>query len=67
MTLSNTEIEWDNKAVTYDLEKYNWPAWALSVIQEVAPNVTELETIHEVLTPVLNFAVPKKGLYVWES
>ena len=51
MTLSNTEIEWDNKTLNYDLDKYNWPAWALSVIQEVAPQVTELETMHEVLNP----------------
>jgi sporadic carbohydrate cluster protein (TIGR04323 family) len=43
---------WDNQVVDYDLEKYNWPAWALGVIQEVAPQVKELETLHEVLTPV---------------
>lgn len=42
--------EWNNKTVNYDLEKYNWPAWALSVIQEVAPQVKELETMHEVLS-----------------
>lgn len=51
MTLSNIEVEWDNKSVEYDLGKYNWPAWALSVIQEVAPQVKELETMHEVLSP----------------
>ena len=49
--LSNLQKHWDNKILTYDLEKYNWPAWALSVIQEVAPQVKELETLHEVLTP----------------
>lgn len=49
--LSNLQTHWDNKTVDYDLEKYNWPAWALSVIQEVAPQVKELETLHEVLTP----------------
>jgi hypothetical protein len=27
---------WDNKTLDYDLEKYNWPDWALSVIQEKA-------------------------------
>lgn len=49
--LSLTQIEWDNKTLNYDLEKYNWPAWALSVIQEVAPQVKELETLHKILTP----------------
>lgn len=49
MSLTPTQVEWDNKILNYDLEKYNWPAWALSVIQEVAPQVTELETLHEVL------------------
>jgi len=49
--LTNLQTHWDNKSVDYDLEKYNWPAWALSVIQEVAPQVKELETLHEVLTP----------------
>jgi sporadic carbohydrate cluster protein (TIGR04323 family) len=48
--LRPTEVAWDNKTLNYDLEKYNWPAWALSVIQEVAPRVTELETLHLVLT-----------------
>ena len=42
---------WDNKTLDYDLEKYNWPAWALSVIQEKFPQIKELETIHEVLQP----------------
>jgi sporadic carbohydrate cluster protein (TIGR04323 family) len=49
--LKPTEIEWDNKTLNYDLEKYNWPAWVMSVIQEVAPQVKELEIMHEVLTP----------------
>lgn len=49
--LSATEKEWDNKTANYDLEKYNWPAWALSVIQEVTPEVKELETMHLVLEP----------------
>ncbi len=49
--LTNLQTHWDNKTVDYDLEKYNWPAWALSVIQEVAPQVKELETMHKVLTP----------------
>lgn len=49
--LRATEIAWDNKTLNYNLEKYNWPAWTLSVIQEIAPQVTELETLHEFLTP----------------
>lgn len=49
--LTPLQEHWDNKVVNYDLEKYNWPAWALSVIQEVVPQVKELETMHEVLTP----------------
>ena len=47
--LSDTQIHWDNKTFEYNLTKYNWPAWALGVIQEVAPQVKELETLHEVL------------------
>lgn len=49
--LTPLQTQWDNKVVDYDLEKYNWPAWTLGVIQEVAPQVTELETLHLVLTP----------------
>ena len=49
--LNELQIHWDNKVVNYDLEKYNWPAWALSVIQEVAPQIKELETLHNFLTP----------------
>ncbi len=49
--LSKIHEHWNNNTLEYDLEKYNWPAWALSVVQEVAPKVKELETIHEVLTP----------------
>lgn len=42
---------WDNKTLNYDLDQFNWAKWALEVIQEVAPQVSELETIHEQLTP----------------
>lgn len=51
VVLTPTQQHWDNNTLNYDLEKYNWPAWALSVIQEVAPNIKELETLHNVLTP----------------
>lgn len=47
--LTSTQLHWDNKTLDYDLEKYNWPAWALSIIQEVAPEVKELETMHLVI------------------
>lgn len=50
--LTPTQQHWNNATLNYDLEKYNWPAWALSVIQEIAPQVKELETMHKVLTPV---------------
>ena len=49
-TLTSTQQHWNNATLNYDIEKYNWPAWALSVIQEIAPQVTELETMHEVLS-----------------
>lgn len=49
-TLTSTQQHWNNTTLNYDIEKYNWPAWALSVIQEIAPQVTELETMHEVLS-----------------
>ena len=50
--LTPLQQHWDNSVVDYNLEKYNWPAWALSVIQEVTPQVKELETLHQVLTPI---------------
>jgi sporadic carbohydrate cluster protein (TIGR04323 family) len=51
MELTNIQTNWNNCVYNYDLERYNWPAWALSVIQEIAPQVKELETLHEILTP----------------
>lgn len=50
MNLKPTQIHWDNKTLEYDLDRFNWPVWALSVVQEVAPQVRELETLHQVLT-----------------
>jgi len=49
--ITSLQKDWDNKTLNYDLERFNWPAWALGVIQEVAPQVKELETMHEVLSP----------------
>jgi len=51
MELTSLQKEFNNCTLEYDLEKFNWPAWALGVVQEVAPQVTKLETLHEVLSP----------------
>jgi len=51
MNLTNLQKHWDNKVINYDLETFNWPKWALDVIQEVAPQVKELESIHLILSP----------------
>lgn len=50
-SMKETEKNWDNCTLNYDLDRFNWPQWALEVIQEVAPNITELETMHEILEP----------------
>ena len=41
MKLTPTQEHWNNATLDYDLEKFNWPAWALSVSQDVAPQVKE--------------------------
>ncbi len=46
----NQYENFNNDVLSYDLEKYNWPLWALSVIREVHPEVSSLETLHEELT-----------------
>ena len=53
MTLTPTRRHWDNATLNYDLEKYNWPKWALGVVQEIAPQVKHLETMHQVLSPAM--------------
>ena len=50
MQLSALEQHWNNQTLNYNLEKYNWPQWALSVVQEIAPQVSALETLHKTLT-----------------
>jgi len=50
-SLLDTEQHWDNKNCEYNLQTYNWPAWTLKVIQEIAPEVTELEKLHTFLDP----------------
>lgn len=51
MTLTVLQEHWDNKTLNYDLEKFNWSKWALNVIQEIRPDISELETLHEKLNP----------------
>jgi hypothetical protein len=38
--LPKHQVQWDNCTMEYDLEKFNWPAWALSVVQEAAAIIT---------------------------
>jgi hypothetical protein len=49
--LKNTQIEWDNKTLNYDNTRFKFREWAISVIQEIKPEVTELETLHLQVTP----------------
>jgi sporadic carbohydrate cluster protein (TIGR04323 family) len=51
MHLTSLQKHWNNDTLNYDLEKFNWPKWALNVIQEVAPHIKELETLHKHLKP----------------
>lgn len=36
----------NNKTLNYNLSNYNWKNWVLSVIAELKPTITDLETIH---------------------
>jgi sporadic carbohydrate cluster protein (TIGR04323 family) len=49
--LGPTERHWDNDTLTYDTSRFDWKGWALRVMQEVEPEVTDLETLHERLPP----------------
>lgn len=49
--LNETLKHWDNKTLHYNIEQFNWTEWALSIIQEIAPQVKTLETMHEILEP----------------
>lgn len=51
MKLNSLDPRWDNKVVHYNLEKYNWRQYFLDAIRDKYPQVTELETIHEVFQP----------------
>ena len=43
--------QWQNKKLTYDIEKYNFPKLILDVIKEKFPSVVSLEMIHEAVEP----------------
>lgn len=49
--LKKTELEWDNKTLYYDNSKFKFREWAISVIQEIEPQITQLETLHLQVTP----------------
>lgn len=40
----------DHKKISYDLEKFNLPEWALSIIKEKYPQVDSLDNLHNTLT-----------------
>ena len=42
---------WDNQTLNYDLSKHNWPEYWLGVAKQKFPQITSLETVHEILTP----------------
>jgi sporadic carbohydrate cluster protein (TIGR04323 family) len=42
---------WDNQTLNYDLEKHNWPEYWLRIAKQRFPEITKLETVHEILTP----------------
>tara|TARA_B100001027_G_scaffold94706_1_gene65011 strand:- start:390 stop:1556 length:1167 start_codon:yes stop_codon:yes gene_type:complete len=46
----NTLEHWHNQTLNYDIEKYNFPKWALGVINEIFPQVKELESLHKILS-----------------
>jgi sporadic carbohydrate cluster protein (TIGR04323 family) len=50
MSLQDLDPRWDNQTLEYDLEKYNWPEFWLRVAKEKFPQITSLETVHEVLS-----------------
>lgn len=60
------DSRWDNKILNYDKERYNWSGWALSVVQELKPEVDNIENLH------LFFKVPelltlRKHLEKWTN
>lgn len=53
MTLTATQKFFDNQTLNYDLERYPLPDIVLQVVQNQVPEVTTLETLHEVIPPEL--------------
>jgi len=41
----------ENKTLEYNIEKYNWPKWVKDTINELYPEVTDLSSMHEVISP----------------
>jgi sporadic carbohydrate cluster 2OG-Fe(II) oxygenase len=37
---------WDHQILNYNLEKYNWAAWALDVVRELNSSIDSLEHVH---------------------
>jgi len=44
--LKDTELHWDNDTLDYDVLRFRFREWATSVIQEVKPEVNDLEKMH---------------------
>jgi sporadic carbohydrate cluster 2OG-Fe(II) oxygenase/sporadic carbohydrate cluster protein (TIGR04323 family) len=42
---------WDNQTLEYDIDKHDWPAFWLAIAREKFPQIEQLETVHEILTP----------------
>jgi len=51
MKKNTLDPRWDNQIVNYDLQKYNWREYFLQAVRDKYPQVTELETVHEVFKP----------------
>jgi sporadic carbohydrate cluster 2OG-Fe(II) oxygenase/sporadic carbohydrate cluster protein (TIGR04323 family) len=49
--MKKTQTKWDNKTLNYDNTTFKFKEWAISVIQEVNPEVKELEKLHLQVIP----------------
>lgn len=49
--LDQTRIPFDNKTLNYDVGEHDLPAIVLETIQKIRPEVTALDTLHEVIPP----------------
>lgn len=50
MSLQDLDPRWDNQTLNYDLSKHNWPEFWLRIAKEKFPQITSLETVHEILS-----------------